>query len=79
MNVSSDVSAVSVSENLVEGLYLKESVYKVILQKAIPAQIRQLIFHNGNNKGLADEFMGDVTVGKRIYKHSWQDEFGVQG
>jgi len=31
--------------------YLTESVYKVVLQKSIPAQIRQLILHICNNKG----------------------------
>ena len=32
-------------------LYLTESVYKVVFQKSIPAQIRQLIVYVSNNKG----------------------------
>jgi len=32
-------------------VYLSESVYKVVLQKSIPAQIRQLILYISNNKG----------------------------
>ena len=31
--------------------YLTKSVYKVVLQKLIPAQIRQLILYISNNKG----------------------------
>ena len=31
--------------------YLTESIYKVVLQKSIPAQIRQLILYISNNQG----------------------------
>ena len=32
-------------------VYLTESVHKVDLQKSIPAQIRQLVIYDSNNKG----------------------------
>ena len=31
-------------------LYLTEGAYKVFLQESIPAQIRQLVLHNSNDK-----------------------------
>ena len=31
--------------------HLTESVYKVVWQKSIPAQIRQLILHSSHDKG----------------------------
>ena len=35
----------------VRQLYLTESVYKIVVQKSIPAQIRQLTLYMSNNKG----------------------------
>ena len=37
--------------------YLTESVHKVVSQKLIPAQIRQLILDASNDKGQVDEFV----------------------
>ena len=46
---------------------LTESVYNVVLQKSIPAHIRQLInLIISNNRGYFDRFMGELTVGKRL-------------
>jgi hypothetical protein len=36
-----------------------ESVYKLVLPKSIPAQIRQLILYIVNIKGLVDGFWGE--------------------
>ena len=33
------------------GLYLTESVYEVVLQKSVPAEIRPLILYVSNNEG----------------------------
>ena len=38
--------------------YLTESVYKVILQEAVPAQIRPLVLERSNDKELVDDFAG---------------------
>ena len=51
--------------------FLTQSVYKVVLQKSIPAQIRQLIldyYYISNNKGYVDGFVGELTFAKRLYK-----------
>ena len=48
--------------------YLTESVY-VILQKCIPAQIRELILHISNNKGYVDGFVRELTFAEELYKH----------
>ena len=45
--------------------YLTESVYKLVLRKSIPAQIRQLILHISNNKGLVHGFVRELTFAKR--------------
>ena len=49
--------------------YLTESVYQVVLQKSIPAQIRQLILYISNSKGYVDGFVGGVTSAKQLYKY----------
>ena len=41
--------------------YLTESVYKVGLQKSIPAHIRQLILDVSNNKGYVTGFVRGLT------------------
>ena len=46
-----------------------KSVYRVVLSKSIPAQIRQLILHVSNRKGSVDEFVGELTSAKRLKKH----------
>ena len=48
------------------GSYLTQSVLKVVLQKAIPTQICQLILYISNSKGYADEFVGELTSAKRL-------------
>jgi len=49
--------------------YLTESVYKVVSQKSIPTQIRQLIFYISNSKEYVDGFVRELTFAKRLYKH----------
>ena len=49
--------------------YLTESVYKVVLQMSIPAQIRQRVLYISNDKGLVDEFARELTFAKQLYKH----------
>jgi len=47
--------------------YLTESVYKVVLQKSIPEQIRQLILYISNNKGYVYGFVQELTFAKRHF------------
>jgi len=49
--------------------YLTGSVDTVVLQKSIPAQIRQLILHISNNKGCVDRFVRELTFAQRLCKH----------
>ena len=49
--------------------YLTESDDKVVLQKSIPAQIRQLILHHRLYKESVVEFVQELTLAKRLYKH----------
>ena len=51
------------------GSYLTESVYLVVLQKSIPAQIPQLVLHVSDNKGYVDGFVRESTFAKRPYNH----------
>ena len=46
--------------------YLTETVYKVVLRKSIPAQIRQFILYISHDKGLVDEFVRELTVAKQL-------------
>ena len=48
---------------------LTESVGKVLLQKSIPAQIRQLILNIGDNNGHVDGFVWESTLAKRCDKN----------
>jgi hypothetical protein len=48
--------------------YLTESVHKVVLQKSIPAQIRQLIICHYQNEEYVDEFVREMTSTKRLCK-----------
>ena len=41
----------------------------VVLQKSIPAQIRQLIFHISDDKGQVDGFVRELTFAKQLYKY----------
>ena len=38
-----------------------DRVFKNVLQKSIPTQIRQLILCIGNSEGLVDGFVGELT------------------
>ena len=58
-----------ITQLLREGFVLTESVYTVILQKSIPAEIRQRILYISNNKGCVDEFVGESTFAKRRQTH----------
>ena len=49
--------------------YLSKGVYKVVMQKLIPAQLRQLILYIGNDKRQIDVFVGGLTLAKRYHKH----------
>ena len=53
------------------GLYLTESVCKIVLQKLIPAPIR--ILYINNNKGPLDGFVRESTFAKQLYKHFLRD------
>ena len=44
------------------------SVYKVVLQKSIPTQIRQLVLYISNNEGQVDGYVRGLTFVKRRYK-----------
>ena len=48
---------------------VKQSVFKVILQKVIPTQIRQFILRISNSKEYVDIFVGELTSANRRYKH----------
>jgi hypothetical protein len=48
--------------------YLTHRVSKVVWQKPIPAQIRQLNLHITNNEGQVDGSVWDLTFAKRLYK-----------
>ena len=46
-------------------VYLTQSVFKCVLQKSIPTQIRQPILYLSNSKRLVDGFVGGLPSGKR--------------
>ena len=50
-------------------VHFAQRVFRVVLQKSIPTQIRQLILYARNSKGRADGFGGGVTSAKRLQKH----------
>ena len=61
--------------------YRTESVYKVVLQKSIPTQIRQLILYVSNNEGYVDEFVRELAFAERLSGHFLRDKaftFGAQ-
>jgi len=47
--------------------YLTEKVFKVILQKSIPSQFRQIIFYISNSKGYVKKIVRKLTFSKRLY------------
>ena len=55
--VSQSANPAPSPNGLVQHFYLTESVFKIVLQKSIPAQIRQLVLHIGNNQGCVDGFV----------------------
>ena len=46
--------------------YLTQSVFKVVLQKSILSQNRQIILHISKDKGLVDGFVGELVSAKRL-------------
>jgi len=51
--------------------YLTERVFGIVLPKAIPAQIRQLILYISNHRGYVDGFVGELTFAKRLYTNTF--------
>ena len=49
--------------------YLSKSVFKIILQKSIPPQIRQLNLDDYVYKEQVDGFVRELTFAKRLEKH----------
>ena len=55
--------------------FISQKVFvDVVLEKSIPAQIRQRILYIGNNKGYADEFVQELTFAKRLDRHFLRDK-----
>ena len=48
---------------------LTESVHKVVVQKLISAQIRQVILYSSNDEATVDGFVRELTFAKRLVKH----------
>ena len=46
--------------------YITQLFFKVVLQKSIPTQIRQLILYITYSKGCLDGFVGESTSAKRF-------------
>ena len=44
------------------------SVLKVVLQKSIYTQIRQLVVYISHSRGQVEEFVGELTSAKRLHK-----------
>ena len=49
--------------------FITESVYKVVLKKSIPAQIRQLIRYHYEYEEYVDRCVRELTCARRLYKH----------
>ena len=47
---------------------LTDSVYKVVWQKSIPPQIRQLFLHINGNQEKVDGFVREMAFAKRLYQ-----------
>ena len=50
-------------------VYLTQSGDKVVWQKSVPTQIRQLILCISTSKAQVDVFKGELTHAKRTYKN----------
>ena len=50
-------------------IYLTESVYNVVLQMPISAQIHQFNLSVIGNKGYGDGFVWELAFSKQLYKH----------
>jgi hypothetical protein len=48
---------------------LTESVYHVVVQTSIPAQIRELTLYISENKGQVDGFVRESTFAERLHEH----------
>ena len=46
--------------------YLTESVYKIVLRKSSPLQIRQFILYISNDTGQVNRFVLELTFVKRL-------------
>ena len=57
-----------------QGFHLPESVYKVVLQTSIPAQIRQVILYT---IGGVDGSVREVPFAKWLYKHFPRDQIST--
>ena len=49
--------------------YLTESVYTVVLQNSIPAQILQLILYMSNSEGEVNGFVRELIFANQLCKH----------
>ena len=54
---------------LAGGGYLTPSVFKAVLQRSTPPKNRQLIIYCHLREEYVDEFVGELTFAKRLYKH----------
>jgi len=46
--------------------YITQSIFKIVLQKSLPTQIRHLILYTSNSTGYVDGFVGDLTSAKQF-------------
>jgi len=46
-----------------------KSVYKVVSQKSISSEIRQLVIYISNHEGYVNRFVREFTLAKQLYKH----------
>ena len=53
---------------------LTESVYKVVLQKLILAQIREPILYFSKNKGRVDRFVWELTFAEQLHEYVPRDK-----
>ena len=53
---------------------LSESLDKIVFQKSILAQVRQLPRYFSNDKGYVAGFVRELTFAKLLYKHFMRDK-----
>ena len=59
----------ALADRSASGFYLTDDFHEIVLQKAIPAQIRHLILYFSNDEGFVDGFVRGSTFAKRLYEH----------